>query len=110
MGDLEKFLNSSLIDTLCEAREEEFENLYINGKDEIINNDDTDAEQELLNEIKKYVSNDEERQSIRIKVTEYERCLYKDFDSILKKIYRLGVVDGYKLKKELKDMIDDNNC
>jgi biopolymer transport protein ExbD len=110
MGDLEKFLNSSLIDTLCEAREEEFENLYINGKDEIINNDDTDAEQELLNEIKKYVSNDEERQSIRIKVTEYERYLYKDFDSILKKIYRLGVVDGYKLKKELKDMIDDNNC
>jgi biopolymer transport protein ExbD len=110
MGDLEKFLNSSLIDTLCEAREEEFENLYINGKDEIINNEDTDAEQELLNEIKKYVSNDEERQSIRIKVTEYERYLYKDFDSILKKIYRLGVVDGYKLKKELKDMIDDNNC
>ena len=29
MEELEKFLNCSLIDTLCEARHEEFETLYI---------------------------------------------------------------------------------
>ena len=32
MEALEKFLNCSLIDTLCESRHEEFESFYIKSK------------------------------------------------------------------------------
>lgn len=113
MKELEKFLNCSLIDTLCEARHEEFESLYIkskrinNSKDIITDKDD--AEQELLDEIRKHVSDKKARIDIRQKVNKFESYLYEYFDEILRRTYRLGIVDGYNLKKELKDIINEDS-
>ena len=112
MEALVKFLNCSLIDTLCEARHEEFETLYIKSKrknkSKDILTDNVDAEQELLDEIRKHVSDDKARVEIIQKINKFESYLYGDFDAILRRIYRLGVVDGYKLKREIKDIINED--
>ena len=78
------------------------------GEDNFIVENIEDCEQELLDEIRKHVSDDKARVEIRQKINKFESYLYGDFDAILRRIYRLGVVDGYKLKREIKDIIDED--
>lgn len=105
---MEEIFNSPLIEELYEARSEEFENRVVKilaeEEREIIDKKDRlESKLEIkMMEILKIVP-DESKEKMEKLFEDFEAIHHKDSEVWRKTYYKFGVLDGYKLKNELKE-------
>ena len=109
MSELENFLKSSLLETLLETRGDEFEMLCIKRFKSCNRNFEDDPEQELLDELEQSVKDENTLKNIRRKINKFENYLFNDYETSIKRLYKLGFIDGYSFKREIKDVIDEES-
>lgn len=105
---MEEIFNSPLIEELYEARSEEFEDRVVKilaeEEREIIDKKDRlESELEIMAMKIVEIIPEENKEKFEKLFEDFEAIHHKDSEVWRKTYYKFGVLDGYKLKNELKE-------
>lgn len=109
MEELEEFLKMQILEQMFKLRKLPYEqfvgktNKEINEIEENINK----KQKELTNFLKKLIKNKKNYDEANIIINDYEIEYSKQIDFWGNTFYKLGVIDGYKLKRTLRTGIED---
>lgn len=106
MSRMEEFLKSSLLETLCDSRMDEFETLCIREFNERLA-DGIDYEQQLIDLFNNNVKDKSKYSSFRDALNKLEQCIFFDMSTSIRRAYKLGFMDGNNMKKEIADLKEE---
>lgn len=108
MDRINEFFSTSLIEEMCDMRFDEFESAYIRHlRDKGIRSIGIDYEQELIDLIAENVNDESQKSKIRNKLNDLEKAIFSDLSESIRRAYKLGFVDGIKLKKEINEILEE---
>ena len=107
---MEEIFENKILDELYEIREGKVENRYLEkygeGKVEKRANE---AENELVEFMKKFIKEEKNMQEFFDKVNNYELATMSAMCCWYKAYYKVGFIDGISLKREIKERIENIN-
>ena len=109
MGILDEFFTCSIIEELCNARFDEFESAYIksvNNRKKLFTG--RDYETEIISIIEKNITDESKKKVVYEKLNDLELCIFSDLGGSIKRAYKLGFVDGIKINKEVKQIVEES--
>ena len=109
MSKLEEFLHNSILEEMCNNRFDEFESAYIRSvrdRKELFTG--VDYEQELIDLISENVQDKKKKAIIKQKLTELEISICNDLSESIKRAYKLGFIDAFKLDEEIKSILNSD--
>ncbi len=62
-------------------------------------------EDDLLNTIKQSIKNAEIKRQILEKLQHFEDLMYDEMELLVKNFYKIGIIDGIRLEKEIKEIL-----
>lgn len=105
-----KKCENKILDNLYEIREGEVEKNYISKYGKIDDSKKTEnAEEELVNFIKKFIKDEKDIKNLYEKLNKFELCAMGEMCFWYKPYYKTGFIDAISLKKQIKEeKIKDN--
>lgn len=62
-------------------------------------------EDDLLNTIEQSIKNAEIKRQILEKLQHFEDLMYDEMELLVKNFYKIGIIDGIRLEKEIKEIL-----
>ncbi len=62
-------------------------------------------EDDLLNTIKQSIKNAEIKRQILEKLQHFEDLMYDEMELLVKNFYKIGIIDGIRFEKEIKEIL-----
>lgn len=109
MSILDEFFKCSIIEELCDTRFDEFESAYIKSikdRKEIFSG--VDYETELMKIIEDSITDKTKLSLVCDKLNELELYICSDLTGSIRRAYKLGFVDGIKMNKEIKEIVEES--